>query len=420
MNETKSTVLDNGLRIVTDYVPSVASVATGVWVGVGTRDEDLPENGVAHLVEHMVFKGTNARNSLEIAESIENVGGHMNAYTSRELTSYHAHVLKEDVPLALDVVADLVLNATMPDEELQKERDVVLQEIGMCNDTPDDVIFDHYYETAYPDQALGAPILGRSDVIGSMPRAVLKSYVDKNYTPQNMVISAAGYVDHDAVVEQAKNLFGSCTAHDPKTLKAAKYHGGDFRLQKDLEQSHVILGFQGLDRMDENYYAAQALSSILGGGMSSRLFQEVREKRGLVYSVFSFHSAYQDDGQFGIYAGTGPDKLPELIPVVCDQAMMIANDLKDEEVDRVKVQMKAGLLMGRESMMSRADQMAKHMVFRDEQLNIAKIVGMVDALNKDQIADVANRIFASKPTMTALGPLDKLESYDSVCARLAA
>jgi predicted Zn-dependent peptidase len=222
------------------------------------------------------------------------------------------------------------------------------------------------------------------------------------------------------VVEQAKNLFGSCTAHDPKTLKAAKYHGCDFRLQKDLEQSHVILGFQGLDRMDENYYAAQALSSILGGGMSSRLFQEVREKRGLVYSVFSFHSAYQDDGQFGIYAGTGPDKLPELIPVVCDQAMMIANDLKDEEVDRVNVQMKAGLLMGRESMMSRADQMAKHMVFRDEQLNIAKIVGMVDALNKDQIADVANRIFASKPTMTALGPLDKLESYDSVCARLAA
>lgn len=420
MSEIRSTVLENGLRVVTDHVSSVASAAVGVWVGVGTRDEHLPENGVAHLVEHMVFKGTTTRNSLEIAESIENVGGHMNAYTSREMTSYHAHVLKEDVPLAMDVVADLVLNATMPEDELVKERDVVLQEIGMCNDTPDDVIFDHYYETAYPDQAIGAPILGRSDVIGVMPREVLKSYVDKNYTPQNMVISASGRVDHDALVTQARDLFGGCQQAEHKSLKSAVYKGGEFRAQKDLEQSHVILGFQGLNRMDDDFYAAQALSSILGGGMSSRLFQEVREKRGLVYSVFSFHSAYQDDGQFGVYAGTGPDKLPELIPVVCDQVKSIAENLKEEEVERVKVQMKAGLLMGRESMMSRADQMAKHMVFKNEQLDIAKIVSAIDALNKDQIAGVARRIFASKPTLTALGPLEQLESFDSICTRLAA
>ena len=419
MTNIQMTTLENGLRVITDHVSSVGSVALGVWVGVGTRNENMTYNGAAHMVEHMLFKGTKKRSALDIAQQIENVGGAMNAYTSREITSYHMHLLKDDVPLALDVLSDMLLQSTMPEDEIERERHVILQEIGMCHDTPDDVIFDNYYETAYPGQALGAPILGKTDIITGMGRDALMQHVRDLYTPANMVISASGAVDHESFVQQAQDLFGGLAKGKPKENTPAQYQSGEHRTDRDLEQSHIILGFQGLSRLDDNFYAAQALSSILGGGMSSRLFQEVREKRGLVYSVFSFHSAYNDDGQFGIYTGTGPDDLPELIPVICDEVQKICDNLTDEEVTRAKTQMKSGLIMGRESMMSRADQQAKFLIFRDTVIDVEDLTAKIEAIDKQAIQSVAKRIFTGAPTLAALGPLAKLEGFDHIKSRLS-
>ncbi len=420
MNMPKITTLSNGMRIVTDVVPSVESVALGVWAGVGTRNEDLKINGAAHMVEHMLFKGTKNRDALEIAEVIENVGGNMNAYTSREITSYHIHLLKEDLPLALDVLSDMVQNSTMPDEEIERERGVILQEIGMCHDTPDDIIFDHYFETAYPNQALGAPILGTPEIIKSMSRESLMGYVARFYTPSQLVLCVSGNFNENELIKMAEDQFSALPASRPHQDTPANYNGGEFRENRDLEQSHVILGFKGLAQTNENYYTAQILATILGGGMSSRLFQEIREKRGLVYSVYSFHSAYKDDGQFGVYAGTGPEKLPELVPVMCEEIMKIGNSVKEQELNRAKAQLRSSTLMARESMMSRADQNAKSLIMRGRLRTIDEIITSINAVTECDIERVAKTIFTSAPTLTALGPLDQLEEFDKIKTRLAA
>ena len=305
MSLIQTTKLDNGLRIITDHVDSVGSVALGVWVGVGTRNENMAHNGVAHMVEHMMFNGTPNRTAQQIVEQVESVGGQMNAYTSRENTAYYVHLLKDHVGLALDVISDMIQRPLFPDSELEKERGVIIQEIGMTLDTPDDLVFDLYQETAYPDQALGAPILGTVEIIEKMEKQALFDYVTRSYTPDNLVLSVAGNVEHDDIVKQAEKAFCDLPENTPLAVKPAQYQGGENKVCKDLEQNHLVLGFQGIAKTDEGYYAALLLSTILGGGMSSRLFQEVREKRGLVYSVYSSHAAYNDDGQFEIYAGTG-------------------------------------------------------------------------------------------------------------------
>lgn len=420
MPNIKTTRLPGGLRVITDRVDNVHSVALGVWIGVGTRHEDLLHNGVAHMVEHMLFKGTQNRSAREIVETIENVGGNFNAYTSREVTSYHIHLLKENVPLGLEVLADLIQNATLPEEELQKERHVVLQEIGMTEDTPDDLIFDHFYETAFPDQALGAPILGRADIVSNMDRETLLDYIRRFYTPSRIVISAAGNLEHDDFVARVQSLFIDLPPDVKQGRTAAMYEGGEYRTEKDLEQSHIIMGFRGLPRVDEDYYAAQALSTLLGGGMSSRLFQEVREKRGLVYSVFSFHSSYIDDGLFGIYAGTGPDDLKELVPVVCGEISKLLSGLSEEEVHRAKKQLRADLLMARESMMSRANQQAKYLLFFNEKLDISSLMDRIEAVDIASIRRAGERILSTRPTLAGLGPLENLEPFDRICTRLAA
>ena len=420
MTNIQITTLDNGLRVMTDNTGCGHSVALGIWVGVGTRNEELMHNGCAHMLEHMMFKGTKTRSAHDIAKQIENVGGHMNAYTSREITSYHMHMLAEHMPLALEVLGDMVGGSTLPQEEIERERQVILQEIGMCNDTPDDLIFDHYYQTAYPDQSLGAPILGSAKCVEDMNRTTLLDFMCRYYTPARAVISAAGEVDHDAFVAQVEKHFSDLPSDIHKGYVAANYAGGDFRAEKELEQTHFILGFQGLSRLEEDYYTAQTLSTLLGGGMSSRLFQEVREKRGLVYSIFSFHSGYQDDGQFGIYAGTGPESMDEIIPVICDEIMKVTQNVTEEEVERAKAQLKSGLLIGRESMLTRADQHAKHMIFRDKIFNIDETIGKIDAVNPQEIQQTAAKIFAGKPTLAALGPLGKLEDYGQIEERLAA
>lgn len=420
-NDIQMTVLPSGLRVITDYVPTVDSVALGVWADVGTRHEDMAHNGVAHMVEHMMFKGTPTRSAPQIAEEIENVGGHMNAYTSREVTAYHIHLLKEDANLALDVLSDMIQRSTMPDDEIAREQKVILQEIGMTNDTPDDLVFDEYQETAYPAQALGAPILGTSSVVSNMTRDTMMDYVHRYYTPSRLVVSAAGNVKHNDFVKMAEEKFDDLPADsDVDFAAAANYQGGEHRTERELEQSHIILGFQGLSRMDNDYYAAVVLSTIMGGGMSSRLFQEIREKRGLVYSIFSFHSAFQDDGVFGIYAGTGPGYLPELMPVLCDEIMAVAGNLREEELSRAKSQIKASMLMGRESMNRRANQQAKYLIHHDEVIDVNDTIACIDALSALDIARAAKRIFTTKPTLAGLGPLKDLETLDVIKGRLTA
>lgn len=415
----KQTTLPNGLRVITDRVDTVDSVALGLWADVGTRHEDLSHNGVAHMVEHMMFKGTPTRSAIRIAEEVEDVGGNMNAYTSRENTAYHIHLLKEDMGLALDILSDIIQNATLPPEEVEREREVILQEIGMTADTPDDIVFDHYQETAYPDQALGAPILGRVEIISAMTRDTLADYIRRFYTPGRLVVSAAGNVDHERFVEHVARNMTSLPQDVPFSERPAQYRGGEHRTEKQLEQSHVVLGFQGMGRHDPLAYATGALATIMGGGMSSRLFQEVREKRGLVYSVFSFHSAYQDDGQFAIYAGTGPDKLNELIPVVCAEiGKLVERPVTMAELNRAKAQMKASLLMARESMTTRANQQAKYLINYGEIIDIHERIRIIDAITQDDIQKAAARIFASMPTLAGLGPLSQLESYERIVERL--
>lgn len=415
------TTLPSGLRIVTDDVPSVESVSVGVWVDVGTRNEDMAHNGVAHMVEHMLFNGTPTRSSLEIAQGIESVGGQINAYTGREVTAYYVHLLKEDTRLAIDTLADMIQRSTFPDKELEKERGVIVQEIGMSNDTPDDIIFDYYQETAYPGQTLGAPILGRADIIEKMKKNTLRDYVQRFYTPKKMVVSAAGNIRHEEMVSYVGELFADLPPDQDCIAEAARYEGGEARHEKDLEQSHVVLGFQGISRHDPDYYAAVLLATIMGGGMSSRLFQEIREKRGLVYSIYASHTSYHDDGQFEIYAGTGGDKLPELVPVVCDELMKsIQEIIPIDELARAKAQLKASILMSRESMMSRANRQAKYLLNFGEGPDVRHLIDLIDAVTPDILQAMAQRIFSGKPTLAALGPLSRLEDYERIIHRLAA
>lgn len=413
------TTLPNGLRIVTDTVPDMDSVAVGIWADAGTRHENPVHNGIAHMVEHMMFKGTARRTAAQIAEEVEDVGGEINAYTSREVTAYHIHVLKEHLPLALDILSDILQHQVMPPEEVERERGVILQEIGMSLDTPDDLVFDNYQETAYPGQMLGAPILGRARIIEKMKRDALMDYVQKFYTPSRLVLSAAGNIGHDEFVRRAAELFNALPPDRDFRPVPAVYRGGEHRQEKDLEQSHVVLGFHGPSRLDDDFYPVMALATLLGGGMSSRLFQEVREKRGLVYSIFSFHAPYHDDGQFAVYAGTGPEKLPELMPVICDELHKVCDFVTESELMRAKAQLRAGLLLSRESMMTRAEQQAKSLIHYGGILNVQDKLRQIGTVTADDVVAAARKIFCGKPTLAALGPLSEMPDYETIAGKLA-
>jgi len=412
--------LPGGMQVVTDRMESVESVTLGVWVNAGARNEPVEINGVSHLLEHMAFKGTARRSALDIAVEIENVGGHLNAYTSRESTVYYATVLKEDADLALDIVSDILMNSAFDDDELARERAVVLQEIGQANDTPDDIIFDTFQETAYPDQPLGRPILGRADVVGVMPRESLVGYMGAQYGGERMVLSAAGNLDHDALVRLAEKAFSGVSPSTAAAAAPGHYIGGDAREIRDLEQAHLVMGFEGVGYDDDDYYPLAVLSTALGGGMSSRLFQEIREKRGLVYSIYTFSSAYQDSGLFGLYAGTGEDEVAELMSVVCDELRGVAADfLADDEIRRARAQIKSGVLMSLESTSSRAERLARHLQVYGRIIPIDEISRRIDAVSAVDIQRVAARLLTSAPTLTSLGPVGRLEDYEAVKARLA-
>jgi predicted Zn-dependent peptidase len=412
------TTLKNGLRVVSDTMPHLETAAVGVWVDTGARHEDISVNGISHVLEHMAFKGTENRNAKEIAESIEAVGGHLNAYTSRDQTAYYARVLQADVPLAVDILGDILQHSIFDDTELSREKEVIVQEIGQTNDTPDDIIFDHLQETAFPDQPVGRSILGTSERVRGFSRNVISDYMKEHYTAPQMVLSASGAVNHDELVAIAEKTFNDLQSEGETSMQSAVYKGGDYRESRDLEQVHFALSVPGIDYMDDDFYAIQILSGLLGGGMSSRLFQEIREKRGLCYSIFSFASSFADSGLFTVYAGTGESQIAELSAVVVDELQRAISTITSDEMDRARAQHKAGLLMGHESPASRCEVHARQTLIYNRIVPTAEIAGEIDKVSVEQVQNLAKRLFDHvTPTVASLGPVKNLESYESFAAR---
>ncbi len=413
------TRLANGLTVATDRMDSVETVSLGAWVRVGTRHERAELNGVAHFLEHMVFKGTERRSARDIAQEIEAVGGHLNAYTGRESTAFHAKVLAEHLPLALDLVSDIVQYPVFDETELTRERAVVLQEIGQVADTPDDVIFDHFQETAFPSQALGRPLLGRSETVAVLERTNLIDYRTRHYGPGDMVIAAAGRLEHDRFRDLAAAAFGALPTGGQVVAEPARYSGGDFREARELEQVHLVLGFEGVGHHDPDYYAAMVFSTLFGGGMSSRLFQEVRELRGLAYAIHSFVSAYDDSGLFGVYAGTGQAEVAELLSVVCGELGKLPSGLDSDEMARARAQLKASVLMSREGTTSRCEQLANQLLLYGRPLAVAEVIERIESVDYAALERFTGRLTGSTPTLTVIGPIDCVDSFDQLSARLA-
>ena len=395
------TKLPSGLTIITDNMPHLETAALGVWTGVGGRDEAANEHGISHLLEHMAFKGTKTRSAREIVEEIEAVGGDLNAATSTETTAYYARVLKADVPLALDVLSDILANPSFVPDELEREKNVIVQEIGAAQDTPDDVVFEHLNELCYPDQPIGRSLLGTAKTLKGFNAETLHGYLAKHYRGPQMVVAAAGAIDHRQVVTEASQRFASFSGEVAPAPQPAKFgEGGTRVVRRDLEQAHLTLALEGVPQNDPSLFSLQVFANTLGGGMSSRLFQEVREKRGLCYSIYTFHAPSSDTGFFGLYTGTDPSDAPEMMEVVVDVITDAVETLTEAEIARAKAQMKAGLLMALESCSARTEQLARHILAYGRPLTPAELVAR------------------SRPAVVALGSGRGLEKATSFAEAL--
>lgn len=403
-------------------MPHLESVALGVWIKSGSRNETEDEHGIAHLLEHMAFKGTARRSAREIAEEIEDVGGEVNAATSTETTSYYARVLKDHVPLAVDILADILTESAFEEEELEREKQVILQEINAANDTPDDVVFDRFSEAAYRDQTLGRPILGTPQTVVSFTPQQIRTYLGRNYTTDRMFVVATGSVDHEEFLRMVEDRFASLPTSPsaPPVMEAARYIGGSVREPRDLMDAQILLGFEGKPYHARDFYCSQILANILGGGMSSRLFQEVREFRGLCYSVYAFHWGFSDTGIFGIHAATGGENLPELVPVIIDELHKSANEIHQKEIERARAQIRAQLLMGQESPAARAGQIARQMMLYGRPISNPEMMERLEGITIERLTDLAGRLFYDTvPTLSAIGPLEQLAPMEDITASLS-
>lgn len=407
------TILSNGMTVVTHAMPHLESASLGVWVRSGSRNETSQQHGISHLLEHMAFKGTKKRTARSIAEEIEAVGGDLNAATSVENTSYYARVLKEDVPLALDILSDILLNARFDDDELRREQHVILQEIGATLDNPEDLVFDAFQDVAFQGQSIGRTILGTAETVEGFSTGDLRQFLHAQYQPSDMVISAAGAVDHDKFVRQTEDAFGALTKPDVSVNdhQQASYTGGQFIQSKDLMEAQLLIGFEGHSYQDDQFYGTQLLASVLGGGMASRLFQEVRESRGLCYSIYAFHWGFSDTGLFGIHAATGREDIPELVPVVLDELLRACDGISENEVKRARAQVRASLLMSLESPSARAAQIARQMLVFGRVIDLNELVAKVDAITPTDLRDLGQSIFTDAvPTLASIGPIDGVET----------
>jgi predicted Zn-dependent peptidase len=421
----RRTVLPGGLRVVTESVPGVRSAAFGIWVGVGSRDETPAQAGAAHYLEHLLFKGTPTRSALDISASIDGVGGEMNAFTSKEYTCFYARVLDVDLPLAVDVISDLVTSALLRARDVESERDVILEEIAMRDDDPGDLVHEEFADAMFGPTPLGRPILGTVETIESITPRAIRAFYQRRYRPENLVVAAAGHVDHATVVRLVRRAFSAAGMLDSDAIPSLPRSGefrtrgaGDVRvLTKSTEQANVVLGVPGVARDDDRRFALGVLNAALGGGMSSRLFQEVREKRGLAYSVFSFAAHYADTGMFGIYAGCMPKKVDEVLDIARDELVKVAaGGLTLEELARGKGQVRGGLVLGLEDTGSRMSRIGKAELLAGDLWSTAEVLSAIDAVTIDDVRDVAATLLEVTPTLAVIGPFDGDRDFSSAVA----
>lgn len=414
----RETRLENGLTVVTEAMPHVATVSLGVWVGAGSRHERADEHGLSHLIEHMAFKGTARRSAKAIAEDIENVGGDINAATGAEYTCYTARMLGEDCDLALDVLCDILTEATFAEEELVRERGVILQEIAAVEDNPEDLVGDLFLEAAYPDAALGRPILGRPETVSAFTPDTIRAYLAREYRPARMVIAAAGAVEHERVVDAAHRFFGAWTNADAPEAAPAPYRGGEVRRARKHEQTIVMIGLPGSSFRARDYYATQLFTQALGGSLSSRLWQEVREIRGLAYNVDAFHWAFSDTGLFGIEAGVAPKDARAFVDVALETLEAAASELTPVELARAKAQVKVSLLATLETPAGRTERLARQILGFDRIIPAHDLVARLDAVSLDEVRAAGCALMAGPPTLAAIGPMGKLQSSAEIAGRL--
>lgn len=408
--EVDLTTLPSGLRIVSQRMDHASTVSLGIWIGAGARDELPNEHGLAHLLEHMAFKGTARRSAREIAEEIESVGGDLNAATSVEYTCYTARVLGSDLALAVDILADILTSPALAPEELAREKGVILQEIGAVQDTPDDLVYDRFLQAAFPDQPLGRPILGTAKTVNSFTPDAIRAYLARHYHAGNMVLAASGAVDHDELVALARDRLASLPGKPVEAFERedGQYRGGEARIEGDEEQVHLVLGFPGQPFRDGAHYPLQVFSSVLGGGLSSRLFQQVREQRGLAYSIDAFHWPFSDCGVFGISAGTAPEDASELIDVALGCLRQAAEDVTEVEVARARAQMKVGLLASLESPGGKLEQMARQVLVFGRAIPREELAHRLDAVTLEDVRAAGRSLLGHQPTIAAVGPLSGL------------
>jgi predicted Zn-dependent peptidase len=393
--------LSNGLTVIHHYVPSVQSVAINILVKVGSRYETPEFNGVSHFLEHMAFKGTKTRSAKDIAEQFDAIGGYLNAYTGRETTAYVAKVLNDDLDKALDIMSDVLLNSTFEPQEVEREREVIAQEIAQTLDTPDEYVFEEFQELAFPNQSIGRSILGTHQTISTFTQDTFNNYISHHYYASNMVIALVGNVSFDHAFKLAEKYFSQLPSDGKTQLEQAQYVGGTKCLNRDLEQVQLVLGFKGVSHNDDLIYPLHILVSILGGGMSSRLFQEVREKRGLAYSVGAFSNCYSDTGLWGIYAGTSSIHLLELFAILKTELNKIANDkVSDDELTRIKQQCKASMLIGQESTSACAEDLARHYIQYGRYVSVEEILDKLHQVDSKALIDLAQQLLNQKTGIT--------------------
>ncbi len=412
------TSLPSGLAVITEAAPHVKTAAIGVFVAAGSRFERADEHGLSHFIEHMAFKGTRRRSAREIAETIENVGGDLNAETGVERTSYFARVLGADADLALDVIGDLLTDSAFDPDELEREKNVVLQEIGSVEDTPDDLIFDLLTETAWPDQPIGRPILGTRRGVEAFDRVAIHRYLGRRYSSSATVVAAAGAVEHDHILALAQSRLEGLPASPAPAEAQAAYLGGETKRSRRLEQTHVAVGFEGRPADAPDHDAAQVFAAVVGGGMSSRLFQEVREKRGLAYSIYGFHWDFTDTGLFGFYAGSADRDAAEVVTASLDCLAEAAHRIDEAEIRRAKAQMKVSLVTALEQPAARVHQLSRQMQIYGRPLSIDEMLARVDAISVEEVRKTGAAMLRSPPALAAIGAVSKVPGQAKIAGAL--
>lgn len=409
------TTLTNGLRVATRHMPGVETVSLGVFVDIGARYETVEDNGISHFLEHMAFKGTETRSAHDIAREFDSIGGHLNAYTSMEHTVYYAKVLQEDFGKAVNILTDILLHSVFDETELAREREVILQEIAMHKDSPDDLVFDLFHEAVFPGQPMGRSILGTEANIARFGRDDMIRYMRDGYCPTNMIFSAAGKVEHDAVVEAVEKAMGSLETRLAPRPVTAEYKGGESRRGQKLEQLHLVLGFPGVSYSDPLYYTFQVFSAVMGGGMSSRLFQEVREKRGLAYSIGTYANAYPECGVFTIYSSTTEQHAVELMQVVGEELAKAAHSITTSEIARAKSQIRSGIRMAMEGTTNQFEALGRNLLCFGRQREPEEIIYYIERVTLEDIAMLHDHLHTpEKFSLAVLGPVSKLPEFDKL------